>query len=94
MVWLPEEIANANVLSRVDPQYPKSAIDQHIQGQVVLDVEVGQTGVVRGVRAISGQTLLVAAATDALQRWRFRPYFVNGKPMNFETHVSVNFALP
>jgi len=94
MVWLPEEIANANVLSRVDPQYPKNAIDQHIQGQVVLDVEVGQTGVVRGVRAISGQTLLVAAATDALQRWRFRPYFVNGKAMNFETHVSVNFALP
>jgi TonB family protein len=93
-LWLPEEIADANLFSRVDSQYPKSAIEQHIQGRVVLDVDVSRRGVVLGVHPVSGQALLTTAAVDALQQWRFRPYYVKGKPMNFETHIALNFALP
>jgi TonB family protein len=90
---LPRE-ADANLVGRVEPQYPKSAIEQHIQGGIVLDIDVNQSGAVQGVYPVSGHPLLTTAAIDAVRQWRFRPYLRDGKPMNFETRITLNFALP
>ena len=86
--------ANGYLLERVEPQYPEAARQQHIQGPVVLNVLVGATGQVREASVISGDPLLAKAATDAVRQWRFNPHRLDGKAVEFETRITVNFALP
>jgi TonB family protein len=85
---------NSYLLERVDPQYPEAARQQHIQGPVVLNVLVGPGGLVREASVISGDPQLAKAAIDAVRQWRFNPHHLNGKAVEFETRITVNFALP
>ena len=82
------------LLQRVDPEYPEEAKQQHVQGPVVLNVLVGRSGLVREAGVISGDPQLAKAATDAVRQWRFNPHKLNGKAVEFETRITVNFALP
>ncbi len=90
----PPPSANGYLLERVEPQYPEAARQQHIHGPVLLNVLVGTTGLVRETSVISGDPLLAKAATDAVRQWRFNPHQLNGKAVEFETRITVNFALP
>jgi TonB family protein len=91
---IPPSSANSYLLERVEPQYPEAARQQHIQGPVVLNVLVGVSGLVREAGVISGDPQLAKAATDAVRQWRFNPHQLNGKAVEFETRITVNFALP
>jgi TonB family protein len=82
------------LLERVEPDYPEDAKQQHIQGPVVLKALVNADGSVREVKVISGDSHLVKAASDAVGQWRFRPHLRAGKPIEFETRITVNFQLP
>jgi TonB family protein len=86
--------SNSYLLERVEPLYPEAARQQHIQGRVVLNVLVGRSGLVREAGVISGDPQLAKAATDAVRQWRFNPHKLNGKAVEFETRITVNFALP
>ena len=88
------EIAKDYLIQRVEPQYPEVARSQHIQGPVTLDVVVDEEGKVQNVKVVSGNSALAPAAVDAVQRWRFKPYLVNGRASQFTTQVTVNFVLP
>jgi TonB family protein len=85
---------NRYLLERVEPQYPEEARQQHIQGPVVLEALVGNDGSVRELRLISGDPHLVRAAEDAVRQWRFKPHLRKGRAVEFETRITVNFALP
>jgi TonB family protein len=82
------------VLERVDPDYPEEARQRRIEGPVVLKALVGSNGVVRELKVMSGDPLLAKAATDAVRQWRFEPHRLKGRPVEFETRITVNFALP
>jgi len=82
------------LLERVEPEYPEEAKQQHIHGPVVLNALVGEDGSVRRVEVISGNPQLVKAAADAVRQWRFRPHHLKGRPVEFETRITVNFQLP
>ena len=88
------EIAKDYLIQRVEPQYPDAARSQHIQGPVTLDVVVDEEGKVQNVKVVSGNSALAPAAVDAVQRWRFTPYLVNGRASQFTTQLTVNFVLP
>jgi TonB family protein len=85
---------NSYLLTRVVPEYPEEAKQQRVQGPVVMSIFVGTDGSVRELRVISGDPKLVQAAADAVRQWRFRPHRFNGMPAEFETRITVNFALP
>ena len=82
------------VLERVEPKYPEEAKEKRVQGAVVLSALVGTNGVVRELKLMSGDPLLVKAATEAVNQWRFQPHRVHNRPVEFETQITVNFALP
>jgi protein TonB len=42
---------------------------------------------------VSGPALLRQAALDAVKQWLYRPYLLNGQPVEVETAVSVEFKL-
>ena len=60
----------------------------------MLDALVGADGSVKELSVISGDPQLVKAATDAVRQWRFKPHQLKGKAVEFETRITVNFALP
>jgi capsular exopolysaccharide synthesis family protein/TonB family protein len=91
---IPPGIARQYLTSEVAPEYPEPARDEHIEGPVVLNVQVDKSGRVQKLTTISGNPLLAAAATNGVQRWRFRPIYRNGQAEEFETQVTVNFKLP
>lgn len=93
-VQVPPSAANSLLIERVEPQYPEPARLGHVQGAVVLEVNVDETGTVQELRALSGDPQLVMAAAEAVRQWRFKPYAPRGQALNFVTQVSVDFKLP
>jgi TonB family protein len=93
-VVMSPEIAGRYLIQRVEPEYPEDARLQRIQGDVVMDAIVAKDGNVREVKLVSGDSHLAAAAIGAVRQWRFKPYTLNGQPVEFQTRVVVKFALP
>ena len=54
---------------------------------------ISREGKIENVQVISGHPLLVKSARDAVQQWRYRPYYLNNEPVEVETQVTVNFTL-
>jgi TonB family protein len=86
-------VAQKLLLTKVQPQYPQDAKDQHIQGVVVLQVIIDKEGNVAHIELISGPPELAPAALEAVKQWKYRPYLLNGTPLEVHTEVQVNFTL-
>jgi protein TonB len=86
-------VAAGNLINRVEPLYPPIAKSARIQGTVVLQAVISKNGNIEGLRAVSGHPMLVPAAIDAVSRWRYKPYLLNGEPVEVETTITVNFRL-
>ena len=82
-----------NLIYRVQPQYPALARQARVQGVVVLRAVISRDGRIENLQVISGHPLLVKSAEDAVQQWRYRPYYLNNEPVEVETQVTVNFTL-
>ncbi len=82
-----------NLIYRVQPTYPPLAKAAGIQGAVVLRAVISKDGTIENLSVQSGHPLLVKAALEAVARWRYRPYLLNGDPFEVETQVTVNFIL-
>jgi TonB family protein len=82
-----------NILTEVNPEYPKEAKDAGIQGTVVLHAIIGKNGVVEKLQAVSGPKELIPSAIDAVRQWTYKPYLLNGNPTEVETTITVNFAI-
>ena len=86
-------VMEGHKLSGVNPRYPTIAIASHVQGTVVLAATISRTGTIENLRLLSGPPMLTAAAEDAVRTWRYRPYMLNGEPVEVETTVNVIFHL-
>jgi protein TonB len=82
-----------NLIYRVQPRYPVLAIQARVQGQVVLRAMISREGAIENLQVLSGPGMLAPAALDAVRQWRYRPYVLNGEPVEVETQVTVNFVL-
>src|SRR5450631_1540952 len=81
------------VVHRVEPLYPAIAKAAHVQGTVILAAVIGKDGTIQNLHVVSGHPLLQGAAMDAVKQWRYRPYILNGEPVEVDTQVVVNFTL-
>ena len=81
------------LIRNVRPIYPRLAQAAGVQGEVVLQAVIGKDGRIENLHAISGNPLLVKAALDAVQQWRYRPYLLNGEPVEIETQITVRFTV-
>jgi protein TonB len=82
-----------NLMDKVIPQYPAIAKAARIQGIVVLQAAISNAGTIENLRVISGPPMLRQAALDAVRIWRYKPYLLNGEPVEVETTVNVVFNL-
>jgi TonB family protein len=86
-------VAQALLVKKVNPEYPQEAKDEQIQGVVLLQAIIDKEGNVANLVVISGDPALAPAAIEAVRQWRYRPYLLNGTPVEVETQVQVNFTL-
>jgi protein TonB len=75
------------------PSYPDEAMTKGIQGDVVFNISVDETGKITASAAVEGNALLVAASNDALRTFRFKPYLVNGTPVRVQSQLGFHFSL-
>jgi TonB family protein len=86
-------VMEANLVTSRVPAYPDSAKAEGIQGAVVMEAVISKSGTVDHVRVIEGDSQLRSAAEEAVLKWRYRPYLVNGQPVDVATVVRVDFRL-
>ena len=86
-------VAQGLLVHQITPQYPKLARQARIEGTVVLQAVIGKDGTVQGLHVISGHPMLTQAAMEAVKQWRYRPYSLNGEPVEVDTQINVNFTL-
>jgi protein TonB len=82
-----------NLIHRVEPLYPMIAKQAGMQGTVVVRALISRTGNVEQPQVVSGPAMLGPAAVDAIRQWKYRPYILNGEPIEVETQITVNFIL-
>lgn len=85
------QLSEGQLVNRVEPAYPHIAAISGIQGQVRLHAIIGRDGRIQSLSAVSGHPLLVRAALEAVEQWRYRPYVLNGEAVEVETFITVNF---
>jgi len=93
-VDLPEELSQKLLLQKVQPSYPEQALRVGLQGPVVLQAWIGRDGTIRDLKLIRGSLLLGQAAYKAVRQWRYQPYVLNGRAIEAQTYVTVDFRLP
>ena len=86
-------ILEGSLIRRVPPVYPPLAKMARVQGSVVVAAIISKAGTMEHVQAISGHPMLIPAAVDAVSQWRYKPYILNGEPIEVETQITVNFIL-
>jgi TonB family protein len=85
--------AEANLIQRVNPEYPALARSAGVQGYVEFRVVIGEDGSVKSVQLVRGHPLLVNAAKTAVLQWKYRPTLLNGNAVSVMAPVIVNFTL-
>jgi protein TonB len=92
-VRVSQGVTQGMVLHRVQPSYPPLARQARIQGSVVLQAEISKDGSIQNLHLISGHPMLAPSAIEAVKQWKYKPYILNGEPVEVETTITVNFTL-
>lgn len=82
------------LLKKVDPVYPPNAVHMRVEGSVLLDATISRTGNITGLKVVSGDPQLARAASDAVKKWKYAPYLLNGEPVEIQTQITIKFKLP
>jgi TonB family protein len=73
--------------------YPLLSQHMNVQGSVVLQALIGADGVIENLHVLSGPAILSSAAQQAVREWHFKPYMLNGQPVETKARITVNFTI-
>ncbi|HEY3974187.1 MAG TPA: TonB family protein [Candidatus Sulfotelmatobacter sp.] len=87
-------VSQGLLVKKVQPIYPKNALFMHVEGAVELQATISKNGDIARVKVLSGDSQLTRSATDAVKQWKYKPYLLNGEPVEIQTQITINFKLP
>ena len=87
-------VSQGLLIKKVSPNYPANALRMGIEGRVELLATISSTGEITHVKVMSGDPQLTKPAADAVKQWKYKPYLLNGEPVEIQTQITVNFKLP
>lgn len=90
---LPLGVMGGLLIKKVNPEYPKKARKEHVQGTVVLRAVITKEGEIGDLSVVSGDPSLAKSAVKAVKQWKYKPFMLEGKPVEVDTEIRVNFAL-
>lgn len=89
------DLSGPSPLRKVDPKYPPTLRNEHVEGEVVLYAVIRRDGSVDSIQLVHGiDDLLDANAMQALSQWKFRPATREGTPVELEAVVHIPFHAP
>lgn len=91
--FLMNHLESAMLIHRVEPVYPALARQTHREGHVELHAIISTDGTIQSLQVVSGDTLFLRSALDAVTQWRYRPTVLNGQPVEIETYITVIYTL-
>lgn len=83
-----------NLVKRVEPTVPPLAKTMGLGGTVSAEIVIDTQGKVRSVKLISGHPMLAPAFIDAVRKWEYEPFLVDGKAVAVSTIVEWNVVAP
>jgi protein TonB len=86
-------VADRSKIHDVQPKYPREARERRIIGDVLLQATIDTKGNIINLKAIQGDPILVEASMDAVKKWRYQPYKINGEPVEVETTIRIQFRM-
>jgi TonB family protein len=92
-ITVPSKVMSRNLLTKAVPAYPPAAKTAKIQGTVVLSVVIGDDGNVKNIQVVSGPNELQQSSIDAVRQWTYKPYLLNGNPVEVKTTVNIIYSL-
>jgi protein TonB len=92
-VRVSQGVTQGLLIRKISPNYPPLARQARIQGQVLLRAQISRTGDIENLQLISGHPMLAPAAIEAVKQWKYKPYILNGEPVEVDTEIMVNFTL-
>ncbi len=93
-VRISQGVSQGLLIKKVQPVYPAVAKQFHREGSVQLLTTIDKYGEIKKVQVLGGDAMLVRAAVDAVKQWEYRPYLLNGQPVEIETQITVIFKAP
>lgn len=90
---LSQGVLEAQLINRIEPRYPSIAVQTKTEGAVLLHALISRDGRITSLEVVSGNPLLIHAALEAVQQWRYRPTMLSGEPVEVETTITVVFRL-
>ena len=87
-------VADGRLKNAVQPTYPSQAIQMRVQGRVILEATIFEDGTIHDLSVVQGHPLLAKSAVEAVERWRYRPYLLDGHPVRKQMTITVDFKLP
>jgi protein TonB len=92
-IRISQGVTKGLLIQKIQPQYPVLAKAARVQGDVVLSAIISKEGNIENLQLVSGHPMLVPAAIETVKQWRYRPYLLNGQPVEVETTITVTFEL-
>jgi len=92
-IRISQGVTKGLLIHREEPTYPVLARSARVQGEVVLSAVIDTNGQITNLQLVSGHPMLVPAAISAVKQWRYKPYLLNGQPVEVETTITVIFTL-
>lgn len=89
---VPPDSKGLEPIKVVKASYPAAVGANELQGEVIIKVNVSETGDVERAEVVSGNAILGHAAMDAAKKWKFKPFIRNGKPVKVSTNIPFDFA--
>jgi len=90
-VRISQGVSQGLLIKRVQPKYPPAALAVRAQGAVQIEATINKEGNVTNLKVLSGDPVLARAALEAVRQWRYKPYYLDGAPVEIETQITVNF---
>jgi protein TonB len=87
-------VSQGLLIKKVQPVYPANALRMRTEGAVELQATIGKSGSIVTVKTLTGDPVLARAAKEAVVQWKYKPYLLNGEPVEIQTQITVNFKLP
>jgi protein TonB len=79
------------LINGVQPKYPQSALAVHTQGAVQIEATINKEGNVVNPKVLHGDQVLARAAVEAVRQWRYKPYYLDGEPVEIQTEITITF---
>jgi TonB family protein len=87
-------VSQGLLIKKVQPEYPQNAKAMRLEGPVEMEAVIDKEGKITNLKLLKGQPVLARAAMNAVRQWRYKPYYLDGEPVEIQTQITIVFKMP